>query len=175
MNSDSLAQRIRAIPDFPVDGVTFRDITPLLRDGDALSHAVDAMVAPFSANGSAIDVVVGMEARGFIFGPLAAQRLNVGFVPLRKPGKLPHDVHQVSYDLEYGSATLEMHQDALTRGDRVLIVDDVLATGGTAEASSQLAGTSGATIVGCAFLIEIEGLGGRERLAHHVVHSVLRY
>jgi adenine phosphoribosyltransferase len=166
-----LASYIRAIPDFPQPGVTFRDLTPLMGDAWALRVAVVALVAPF--RDARVAVVAGMEARGFIFGALAAWQLGTGFVPLRKPGKLPAEVEAVTYTLEYGTASLEVHRDALAAGQRVLLVDDVLATGGTAAASAALVERLGATIVGCAFLLELAALGGRTRLAGHGVHSVL--
>ena len=165
--------RIRDIPDFPKPGILFKDITPVLSDPLALKEAVTLLSAPFV--GAQITAVAGMEARGFIFGALVAQALEVGFVPLRKPGKLPYTVHTVSYDLEYGSATLEVHSDALTSGDRVLLVDDLLATGGTAKASCQLIEALGAEVAALAFMVELKELGGRERLAPHPVHSLLEY
>lgn len=165
--------RIRDIPDFPKPGILFKDITPVLSDPLALKEAVSLLSAPFV--GAQITAVAGMEARGFIFGALVAQALEVGFVPLRKPGKLPSTVHTVSYDLEYGSATLEVHSDALTSKDRVLIVDDLLATGGTAKASCQLIEALGAQVAALAFMVELKALGGRERLAPHPIHSLLEY
>jgi adenine phosphoribosyltransferase len=171
LNVQPLANYIRAIPDFPQPGVTFRDLTPLMGDAWALRAAVVALVAPF--RDARVAVVAGIEARGFIFGALAAWQLGTGFVPLRKPGKLPSEVEAVTYTLEYGTASLEVHRDALGAGQRVLLVDDVLATGGTAAASAALLERLGATIVGCAFLLELAALGGRARLAGHGVHSVL--
>lgn len=145
----------------------------MLRDPRALRLAVLQLMHPFLE--ADITAVAGMEARGFIFGSLIAWELGVGFVPLRKPGKLPHDVQSVSYDLEYGSASLEVHRDALTAKDRVLLVDDLLATGGTAKASCDLVSGLGAEIVACAFVIELEFLAGRDRLAPYPVHSLIRY
>lgn len=168
-----LHAKVRAIQDFPVPGVTFRDLTPLLRDPASTRLAIHQLLHPFL--GCDISAVAGMEARGFIFGALVAWELGVGFVPLRKPGKLPFATQSASYDLEYGSASLEIHVDALQAHDRVLLVDDVIATGGTAAASVALVQELGATIVGCAFLIELLGLGGRERLGGHDVHSVLQF
>ena len=168
----SLEPYIRPIPDFPKPGIQFWDITPLVKDPEALTQAVAGLVEPFA--GERIDLVAGMEARGFIFGSLAAASLNVGFVPLRKPGKLPYEVQSTSYELEYGSATLEVHVDAMSGGDRVLLVDDVIATGGTAAASCELIGELGAEIAGCAFVVELVELGGRARLAERTVHSLLR-
>lgn len=168
-----LEAKVRSIPDFPKPGVVFRDITPLLGDPGALQLCVYNLINPFI--GEPITAVVGMEARGFIFGSLAAWELGVGFIPLRKPGKLPFDVHTESYDLEYGTAALEMHIDALHDGDRVLLIDDLLATGGTAAASAALVEKQGAEIVGCAFVIELDDLEGRRHLAKYPVHTLLRY
>jgi adenine phosphoribosyltransferase len=166
-----LESYVRAIPNFPKPGVTFRDLTPLMGDAQALRTSIGALVAPFRDAG--IDTVAGMEARGFIFGSLAAWQLGTGFVPLRKPGKLPAEVEAVSYALEYGTASLEIHRDAIGRGHRVLLVDDVLATGGTAAASVDLVNRLGGEIVGCAFLIELAMLEGRRKLAGQRIHSVL--
>jgi adenine phosphoribosyltransferase len=174
MDADKkLSPLIRAIPDFPEPGIVFRDITPLLKDYEVLNIAVDALVAPFRELG--VGSVAGMEARGFIFGALSARALGVGFVPLRKPGKLPFSTNRVDYKLEYGEASLEMHTDAVTEGERVLLVDDVIATGGTARASCELLQAQGAHIVGCAFLIELRALNGRAGLSPCVVHSVITY
>lgn len=167
-----LERYVRAIPDFPKPGITFRDLTPLMGDREALPAAVARMVEPF--RGERVALVAGMEARGFIFGALAARELGAGFVPLRKPGKLPAEVEAVSYALEYGTATLEVHRDAIPHGARVLLVDDVLATGGTAAASVDLVRRLGATVVGCTFLVELVALGGIAKLAGERVHSVLR-
>ena len=168
-----LESKIRAIPGFPKPGVVFRDITPLVNDPAMLRLAVHQLVHPFI--GEPIDAVAGMEARGFIFGALSAQELNVGFVPLRKPGKLPYDVQSVSYELEYGTASLEAHIDAINPGDRILLVDDLIATGGTASASCELVERLGGEIAACAFLIELDDLGGRARLRGRRVHSLLHY
>ena len=166
-----LEDYIRSIPDFPQPGVMFRDLTPLLGDAYALREAIRELALPFrDAN---VDVVAGMEARGFIFGALVAWQLGAGFVPLRKPGKLPAEVEAVTYELEYGTATLEVHRDALGTGRRVLLVDDVLATGGTAAASVDLVTRLGAELVGCAFLVEIVALAGRARLPGQRIHAVL--
>jgi adenine phosphoribosyltransferase len=170
---EALREHIRAIPDFPKPGIVFRDITPLVRNPAALRLAVQELVHPYI--GAGVSAVGGMEARGFIFGSLVAWELGVGFVPLRKPGKLPYCVESVSYDLEYGSATLEVHTDALRKGDRVLLVDDLLATGGTAKASCDLVVHLGAEVVGCAFVIELEELGGRDMLQPYPIHSLLGY
>jgi adenine phosphoribosyltransferase len=170
---ERLRRKIRDIEDFPKPGITYRDITPLVRDPAALRLAVHELVHPFF--GLSLTAVVGMEARGFIFGSLAAWELGVGFVPLRKPGKLPYDVHSVSYQLEYGSEALEVHVDALAPHDRVLLVDDVLATGGTASASCALLEKLGARVEACAFVIELDELGGRHQLGPHPVHSLIHY
>ena len=168
-----LAAKIRAIPDFPKPGVVFRDITPLVADPATLQLAVYQLIDPFL--GETINAVAGMEARGFIFGSLAAWEMRVGFVPLRKPGKLPFQVESESYDLEYGSASLEVHTDAVRPGDRVLLMDDLIATGGTAAASCQLLEKIGAEVIACAFLIELDELRGRERLSKYRVHSLLHF
>ena len=170
---DRLRAFIRNIPDFPKPGIQFKDITPLVKDPAMLRLTVHQLIQPFL--GERLTAVAGMEARGFIFGSLAAWELGIGFVPLRKPGKLPYDVQAISYDLEYGSASLEVHLDAVASGDRVLLVDDLIATGGTAAASCELIEKLGAQVAGCAFVVELDGLGGRARLASHRFHSLLRY
>jgi adenine phosphoribosyltransferase len=168
-----LDEFIREIPDFPKPGILFRDLTPLLGNASALRATIGRLIEPYRA--ARVEVVAGMEARGFIFGALAAWQLGAGFVPLRKPGKLPASVESVSYDLEYGVATLEVHRDALVPGQRVLLVDDVLATGGTAAASIELVRRLGATLIGCAFVAELAALDGRSRLGAVPIHSVLTY
>lgn len=168
-----LQNKIRSIPDFPKPGILYRDITPLVRDPAMLRLAVHQLIHPFI--GEKLTAVVGMEARGFIFGSLAAWDLGIGFVPLRKLGKLPYDVHSISYDLEYGNTSLEVHVDALTDQDRVLVIDDVLATGGTAAASCQLIEKLGAEIAACAFVVELDALEGRKKLTEYRIHSLLRY
>ncbi|MGI9228388.1 MAG: adenine phosphoribosyltransferase [Gammaproteobacteria bacterium] len=170
---EHILKLIRTIPDFPKPGIQFRDITPLLKQPASVHEVTEAMIEPFRAHN--ITAVSGMEARGFIFGSLAAQLLDVSFIPLRKPGKLPYDVASVSYQLEYGDAELEAHTDACNDNDRVLLVDDLIATGGTAKASCELLEKLGGQIVGCAFLIELDDLGGREKLADYEVHSVIRF
>ena len=170
---ERLKARIRAIPDFPEPGILFRDITPLVKDPASLRLAVHQLLHPFL--GEPLTAVAGMEARGFIFGALVAWELGVGFVPLRKPGKLPYDVQSVSYDLEYGSNTLEVHMDALGPGDRVLLVDDLLATGGTAAASCELVTRLGAEVAACAFVVELDELKGRARLPELRIHSLIHY
>lgn len=178
MHSDEAVSRleglIRDVEDFPVEGVVYKDFTPLLGDAGALALAVELMANPYRGKG--IDLVVGAESRGFIFGIAIAQALSAGFVPVRKPGKLPRAVHTAEYALEYGTDTLEIHQDALASGTRVLMVDDLLATGGTMEASCGLVSRTGAVIEGIAVLIELEFLNGRGKLGDFGdVHSVLRY
>ena len=168
---DLVAQYIRAIPDFPEQGILFRDITPLLAEPAAFGQALDWLTAQCEG----ADAVVGIESRGFILGAPIAQRLNRPFVPIRKAGKLPADTIARSYELEYGSATIEMHSDAVDSGARVALVDDLLATGGTAEASLQLLLQAGAEVSAVAFLIELAGLNGRERLLPHDVAAMLVY
>lgn len=168
-----LKNQIRDIPDFPKPGIIFKDITPLVKNPASLKLAVHQLVEPFL--GRNITVVAGMEARGFIFGSVVAWELGLPFVPLRKPGKLPYDVQSVSYDLEYGSASLEAHIDAFNASDRVLLIDDLLATGGTAKASCELVEQLGAKIEACAFVVELDFLGGREKLKDYEVHSLLHY
>ncbi len=168
-----LKDKIRDIPDFPEAGVIFRDITPLVADPAAMQLSVYQLLQPFL--GETINAVAGMEARGFIFGSLAAWELGVGFIPLRKPGKLPYDVQSASYTLEYGSAALEVHTDAVNPGDRILLIDDLIATGGTARASCQLVEKLGGEIAACAFVIELDALNGREKLSNYRVHSLLHY
>jgi len=164
---------VRAIPDFPIPGILFRDITPLLYDKRAFAAAID-MIAGAFANAK-IDHVVAIEARGYILGAPVAYKLGAGFVPVRKPGKLPYEKINVDYALEYGTNTLEMHKDALVPGDRVLLVDDLLATGGTAAATRKLLEQLGANVVGIAFLIELTALGGRSKLEGADVRSFITY
>jgi adenine phosphoribosyltransferase len=173
MTAELLKAKIRHVPDFPKPGILFYDITTLLRDPEGLRLALDALAAPYAA--ADVDLVVGMESRGFIFGAALADRLGAGFVPVRKPGKLPAASVRVSYDLEYGSDALEIHADAILPGQRVLIVDDLLATGGTAQATIELVSGLGARIVACAFLVELTFLQGRARLGTTPVHAVLPY
>jgi adenine phosphoribosyltransferase len=170
---ERLKDFIRDIPDFPKPGILFKDITPLVKDPAALRLAIHHLIHPYVE--ASVTAVAGMEARGFVFGALAAWELGVGFVPLRKPGKLPYDVQAVSYDLEYGSAALEMHIDAVSPGDRVLLIDDLLATGGTARASCDLIESLGGEVVACGFVVELDKLGGRLKLPRWPVHSLLRY
>jgi len=168
-----LARYIRDVPDWPKAGILFRDITPLLADPKAFPAAVDALCAPFKKAG--VQFVVGVEARGFIFGAAVAAELKAGFVPIRKKGKLPCETERVTYALEYGTDCMEMHRDAVTPGAKVLIVDDLLATGGTMQAACQLMEKVGAEIVGIAVVIELTDLKGRERLAPHQVHALISY
>jgi adenine phosphoribosyltransferase len=169
----NLADYIRAIPDFPKPGILFRDITPLLANPAAFRLAVVEMANPFRLE--KIDVVAAAEARGFIFAAPVALELNASLVPIRKPGKLPFDTQSLTYDLEYGSDTLELHTDAIPRGARVLVLDDLLATGGTVEACCRLVEKVGGTVVGCAFLIELADLKGAQRIAQHKTISLIKY
>src|SRR5437588_9565434 len=168
-----LRRLIRDIPDFPKRGIVFRDITPLLADPSGLALSVELLANPF--RGKNIDLVVGAESRGFIFGTAVACALSAGFVLVRKPGKLPHRKIAMSYDLEYGKDTLEMHADAIVKGQRVLVVDDLLATGGTMKACCDLVSQLGGEIAGIAVLIELAGLLGRKKLPMKQVHSVVRF
>lgn len=170
---DLIRETIRNIPDFPKPGILFRDITPLLASPQLFAQAVDALAQPFFDKG--VKKVVGMESRGFIFGAPVALRLDAGFVPVRKPGKLPSRTHSVTYQLEYGTDQLEIHADAILPGEKVLIIDDLLATGGTAAATLELVRALGADVVGMAFLVELVALGGRQHLAVPLVHSVVCY
>jgi adenine phosphoribosyltransferase len=169
----SLADHIRNVPDFPIPGILFRDITTLLKEPGAFRTAVDAMIEPFRAD--RIDLVVGVESRGFIFATPVAYGLRAGFVPVRKLGRLPSESIRVEYELEYGTNTLELHRDAIQPGQRVLVVDDLLATGGTAAAAVDLVQQLGGAVIGMSFLVELRGLNGRERLRHERVHSVVVY
>lgn len=172
MNTSSLYSAIRDIPDFPKPGIVFKDITPLLLDRDLLRSALDGLSGPFRDAG--VTHVVAIESRGFLLGGPVALALKAGLVPIRKPGKLPHHRQRVEYALEYGTDALEMHRDALGSGDRVLVVDDVLATGGTAEAAGRLVRGCGAALVGYSFLIELAFLRGRGRLGERV-EALLHY
>jgi len=170
---EGLKRYIREIPDWPKPGILFYDITTLLKDPVGLHHAVDTLANHYV--GRLIDRVVGIEARGFIFAPMVAYRLNAGFVPVRKPKKLPAEVTRATYNLEYGQDSLEIHRDAISRGQEVLIIDDLLATGGTAAAVASMVGSLGGHIAGLGFLVELEALKGREKLRGYDVHSVLTY
>lgn len=173
IDCEPLKDLVRTVPDFPKPGILFYDITTLLKDKTGFAQLIDALAAHYI--GKEIDLVLGMEARGFIFGPALAYRLNAGFVPVRKPGKLPAETLKISYELEYGSNALEVHKDAIREGERILIVDDLLATGGTAVATAELASGLGAQIAGLAFVVELDFLKGRERLAKYDVFSLLHY
>ena len=170
---EQLKAKIRNVPDFPKPGILFYDITTLLKDRAGFQDVVQAIAAPFSGDG--IDVVVGIESRGFILGGAVADRLNAGFVPVRKPGKLPSRAVRETYALEYGTDALEMHEDAVGPGTRVLIVDDVIATGGTAKATAALVRRLGGDVRALAFLVELEFLKGREQLNGERIHTVVRY
>ncbi len=167
-----LRRHIRDIPDFPKPGILFRDITPLLADADAFRAAIDGLIAPFRGR---VDLVLGIESRGFIVGAAAAYALGTGIAVVRKPGKLPYRTHRASYELEYGTDSLEIHHDALGDRTRVLLIDDLLATGGTAGAAVDLVRQCGGSVAGCAFLIELTALGGRAKLAGHEVHTLIAY
>jgi adenine phosphoribosyltransferase len=167
-----LRRYIRDIPDFPKPGIVFKDITPLLADAGAFRAMIDALVAPYRG---AVDMVLGIESRGFIIGAAAALALGTGIAIVRKPGKLPYETHRATYDLEYGSDALEIHRDAVGDGHRVLLIDDLLATGGTAAATIGLVERCGGRIMACAFVIELGFLAGRARLAPHPVHALIRY
>ena len=170
---DTLKAKIRHVPDFPKPGILFYDITTLLNDPQGFRDMVDALANPYAGKG--VEQVVGIESRGFILGAAVANRLNAGFVPIRKPGKLPSKTHREDYALEYGTDCLEIHCDALQPGQKVLLVDDVLATGGTAKAAAGLIRRLGADLVGLSFLIELGFLNGRAKLADEPVFSVLQY
>ena len=168
-----LKQHIRHVPDFPKPGILFYDITTLLRDAEGLKTSIDRLSSPYAGTG--VDVVVGIESRGFILGAAVAERLGAGFIPIRKPGKLPAKAIKETYDLEYGKDALEIHADAVDKGQKVLIVDDVLATGGTAAAAVGLVKRLGGQLTGLAFLIELLFLNGKTKLAGEQVYSVLQY
>ena len=168
-----LKKKIRSIPDFPKKGIVFRDITTLLNDGEAFRYSVERMVEHWKDK--KIDAVLGAEARGFIYGGAVAYGLGVGFIPVRKPGKLPYKTHEASYDLEYGKNILQIHIDAFEKDDRILIVDDLVATGGTAKAKAELVENMGGKIVGFCFLIELEFLNPRKILKNYDVFSLIKY
>lgn len=173
MKMDHLKATIREIPDWPRKGILFYDVTTLLKNGQCFYEVINALTAPFEDK--QVDLVVGIEARGFILAPSVAYGLKAGFVPVRKPGKLPAATHKVSYDLEYGTDSLEIHQDAIDPGQRVLIVDDLIATGGTAKAVADIVEKMGGTVVGLAFMVELTALKGRQKLANHKITSILKY
>jgi adenine phosphoribosyltransferase len=168
-----LREKIRHVPDFPKAGILFYDVTTLLQDPDGFRLAIQSVAEPFT--GQAIDLVVGIESRGFIFGAAVADKIGAGFAPVRKPGKLPSTTIKAAYDLEYGSDALEIHDDAIRPGQRVLIVDDLLATGGTAQATTRLVRKLGGEVHALSFLIELAALNGRQRLPGETIHAVLRY
>jgi adenine phosphoribosyltransferase len=172
-NTAYLQHLIREIPDFPKTGILFYDITTLLKDANGLRVAIDALTEPFIDSG--IDLVIGIEARGFIFAAMVAYRLQAGFIPVRKPNKLPGKTIRASYAMEYGQQSLEMHQGAVNPGERVLIIDDLLATGGTAKAVIDMTEACGGQVAALAFLIELQALQGKNRLEGYAVHSVLKY
>jgi adenine phosphoribosyltransferase len=169
----SIEKAIRNIPDFPKPGIQFKDITPLLADARLFSGCIDLLTKDYQAG--MVDTVVGIDARGFIFAAAAALKLQAGFVPVRKKGKLPYSTHEQSYDLEYGTNTIAIHTDALKRNSRVLLIDDLLATGGTAAAAAQLVEKVGARILQINFVIELSFLKGRDRLAHYPIRSLVVY
>jgi len=173
MTLKSLKSKVRSIHDFPKKGILFRDITPLLRDAKSLKEIIARLAHSFK--GKKISAVVGIESRGFIFGTALATKLGVGFIPIRKKGKLPWKTRQIACTLEYGQEILEIHQDAIKRGEKVVIVDDLLATGGTAEAAIKLVESIGGKVVKAAFVIELGFLGGREKLKKHDVFSLIKY
>ena len=173
MSAETLRSKIREVPGFPKPGILFYDITTLLRDREAFHEAVELMVAPYLESG--IDLVVGMESRGFIFSAPMAYRLGAGMVPVRKLGKLPAETISVEYSLEYGTNTLEIHRDAIEPGQRVLVVDDLLATGGTVVGTIDLIRQLKGEVVGCSFLVELDFLNGRERIGGIPINSIVRY
>ena len=172
---ERIGQTIRTIPDFPIEGIMFRDITPVLSEPGLLSLISDRFAEESRSNGWQPDAVIGPEARGFIFAPMLAERIGASFVPVRKPGKLPFETRSVEYELEYGSNTLEMHSDSLSQGDKVVIVDDLIATGGTISACVELCQGFGAEVLGALFLIELTGLGAREAISPIPVHALMEY
>jgi adenine phosphoribosyltransferase len=171
--AEDLKAAIREIPDWPKKGILFYDVTTLLNKPRCFGQTIDALIEPYKDK--RVDMVVGIEARGFIFAPPVAYALKAGFVPVRKPGKLPAATFKASYELEYGTDCLEIHQDAIQPGHRVLIVDDLIATGGTAKAVAELTEKMGAVVVGLSFVVELTFLHGRDKLAKYDVHSILRY
>lgn len=169
----NLKEHIAIIEDFPITGISFKDITPILQNGDAFNYSTDKLAEFVKKQGA--NVVVGPESRGFIFGCPVATKLNIGFVPVRKPGKLPRETVQVEYSLEYGKNVLAMHKDALKPGDKVVIIDDLLATGGTLKATIELIESVGAKVVGCAFVVELTGLNARKLIENYEVFSLVNY
>jgi len=173
VNADQLRRYIRDVPDFPKPGILFRDVTPLLLEPAALESAIEALTAPF--RNQRVDRVLGIESRGFLLGAPVGLALGVGVGLVRKAGKLPYQTHRASYELEYGTDTVEMHVDTVEKGQRVLIVDDLIATGGTAAAAVELARAAGGNVIGCSFLIELSALDGRRLLDVEPIHTVIRY
>ena len=170
---EDLKKKIRDIPDFPKPGIIFKDITPLLADAKSFQTVIDSLAKRYAGKG--IDCVVGVESRGFIFGAALAYRMDAGFVPVRKKGKLPYKTESIEYSLEYGTDHVEIHQDAIHQASRVLVVDDLLATGGTAKATCDLIKKTGGEVVECAFVIELGFLNGREKLKGHEIFSLIQY
>jgi adenine phosphoribosyltransferase len=168
-----LKKHIRDVPDFPKPGIVFKDITPLLQKPEVFSAIIDALVKRYEVE--KVDTIVGIESRGFLFGAPLAHKLGASFVPVRKKGKLPYETVDVSYELEYGSATIEMHTDAISKGHRIIVVDDLLATGGTAAAACTLIEGQGGEVVECAFVVELSFLNGREKMGNRKVHSLVAY
>lgn len=168
-----LKKHIRDVPDFPRPGIMFKDITPILQNYAAFDGIIKNFVERYSDKG--IDAVIGIESRGFLFGAPLAHQLKASFIPVRKKGKLPYKTVNISYDLEYGSATIEMHTDAISKGQKVVVVDDLLATGGTAGAACELVKRQGGKVVECAFVVELGFLGGREKISHVPVYSLVNY
>lgn len=168
-----LREKIRSIPDFPKKGIIFRDITTLLKDSQAFNHCVTKLARTYQSTG--IDLIAGIESRGFIFGAALALELGKGFIPIRKPGKLPAEVFSAEYSLEYGTDRIEMHADAVSNGTRVLLVDDLLATGGTMQAACSLIEKAGGEVVACAFVIHLTGLKGEEKLGGYQYHSLMQF
>ena len=170
-----LKSLVREIPDFPKPGILFRDITTLLQDAQGLRYTIDILTEKCKNTFSSVDYVIGMESRGFIFGTPLAYGLGAGFIPVRKPGKLPGEVHSIEYELEYGIDKLEVHKDALQKGSRILIVDDLIATGGTAAATAKLVQQAGCELVGFGFIIELRVLGGRQKLPPVPIVTLMEY
>lgn len=173
MSADALRAAVRDVPDFPKPGIVFKDITPILADGALFRESISLLCE--TAGGAKIDKVVGIDARGFIFAAAVADRLGAGFIPVRKKGKLPWKTHFTAYELEYGEASVELHQDAVKPGETILVVDDLLATGGTAAAALKLLDGLGANVLGVSVLIELEFLNGRSKLAPHPLHTIITY
>lgn len=175
MSLEFIESKIMAVPDFPKKGIVFRDITPLLADPNGLKETTAAMITEINKKGFKPTIIAGTESRGFIFGVALAEALGLGFVPVRKPGKLPRATYSISYDLEYSSDSLEIHQDAFSKDDRVLVVDDLLATGGTAKATAELIAKTEASICGMIFVMELAGLNGREVLKEQDVAALIKF